>query len=193
MGSLNSPTAALYSCHVTLRPTRALPLARPFGKRAERDSSMSRAVSTAPQARMKTSASCSIRSPSPSAYTALRARPRSSTVISRTYESGRRSQRPVATASGTNTLSALERVPVGSPCCWANALITVGGRPLYGCDSAACGVGNELYPSAAQPAWNFCAYRDVGIGGHGYPRLRGDSNAFAPAAPETPNAHSILS
>ena len=73
----------------------------------------------------------------------------------------------MATASGMNTLSALDRVPVGSPCCWAKALTTVAGRPLNGRDSAACGVGKEFQPRFAQPLWNFSAYRDCGIGGHG--------------------------
>ena len=63
----------------------------------------------------------------------------------------------MATACGTKTFSALERVPVGSPCCWAKALITVAGRPLYGRESAACGVGKEFQPSSSQPWWNFCA------------------------------------
>jgi hypothetical protein len=36
-----------------------------------------------------------------------------------------------------NTLSALERVPLGSPCCCAKALTTVAGRPLKGRDKAA--------------------------------------------------------
>ena len=64
---LERPTAALYSWNVALRPTRSLPLARPFGNRLD---SATRAgaglISTAPQARMKTSASCSIVSPSAS-------------------------------------------------------------------------------------------------------------------------------
>src|SRR4029453_13017660 len=193
IGSSKVPTAALYSWKVTLRPTRSLPLASPLGKRAPRESNSSRAVSTAPQARMTTSASCSYVVPCSSVCTAPFARLCSSTLISETYELGRRSRRPVAMASGTKTLSALDRVPVGSPCCWAKALTTVAGRPLNGRDSAACGVGNELYPRARHPAGTFCAYRDMGIGGHGYPRVRGDSNALAPGAPETPNAHSTLS
>jgi hypothetical protein len=41
--------AELYSWKVTFRPTMSLPLAMPFGKRADFDSSISRAVSTAPQ------------------------------------------------------------------------------------------------------------------------------------------------
>ena len=49
------------------------------------------------------------------------------------------------------TLSAEDRVPVGSPCCWAKALTTVAWRPLKGRDSAACGVGKEFQPSSAQP------------------------------------------
>jgi hypothetical protein len=60
---VKSPIAELYEWKVTLRPTMSLPLAMPFGKRPDLDSSISRAVSTAPQARMKTSASCSNVSP----------------------------------------------------------------------------------------------------------------------------------
>jgi hypothetical protein len=57
---LNNPIAELYSWKVTFRPTMSMPFAMPFGKRVVFDSSISRAVSTAPQTRMKTSASCSI-------------------------------------------------------------------------------------------------------------------------------------
>jgi hypothetical protein len=64
-------------------------------------------------------------------------------------------------------LRALDRVPVGSPCCCAKALITVAGRPSKGWERAACGVGNEFQPRADAPAWYFSAYRDMGIGGHG--------------------------
>src|SRR5580693_203843 len=93
--------------------------------------------------------------------------PDESCASSRTYASGRRSNRPVLTASGTKTLRALERVPVGSPCCCAKALMTVGLRPLCARDSAACGVGNAFQPNAAQPLLNFSAYRETGKGGQG--------------------------
>jgi hypothetical protein len=56
-----------------------------------------------------------------------------------------------------NTLSALERVPVGSPCCCAKALMTVALRPLKGRERAACGVGKEFHPSFSHPSWNFWA------------------------------------
>src|SRR6266542_1767579 len=95
-------------------PTKPLELASPLGKRLDLELSSRRGVPTPLHARITVFARCSYTRPSASKYTAPAARPRSSTVISRT-RAWVRSSTPASIAGGQYVTCALDNAPMGHP------------------------------------------------------------------------------
>ena len=90
-------------------------MASPFGQRAERELSRSRALSTAVQETTTMRAGCSCSSPFSSRYTTLFARPSAVTSTLRAMHLVRSSTLPVSRASGMSAEWVLDFAPLSQP------------------------------------------------------------------------------
>src|SRR6476646_8386345 len=162
-------------------PTIPLEFASPAGKRFDFEFSNNRGVS-APFAQTTTAfARWKISFLSPSKYFTPVTRPLSFVSIFRTYEFGRTSHLPLATATGMTLTSELDLAPTSQPKPRQKPHCTHCARPLYGFDAMAIGAANGFQPSFFAPCSRRTPVDFGGCGGIGYGRDRGGS--YGPGAP----------
>src|SRR6202023_764247 len=111
------------------------------------------------------------------------ARPLLSTEISRKYEPGLTSHRPVFSAAGITLDKLLDLAPRSQPYHsqkpqWLHAC-----RPWYGCERIAEGTGTGCSSNFLQPRSKRTPADFIGKAGSGYAFERGDSNGLAPPTP----------
>src|SRR5579885_3596048 len=93
--------------------------------------------------------------------------PRASVSILRTYDSGRISHRPVASAVGITVTSVLDLARISQPNDSQKPQCAHAARPLYGCDRMATGAGNGCSPSFRVARSKSTPDDFTGIGGSG--------------------------
>jgi len=142
--SSNTPVLRPAPLNMRCLPTMPLEFASPCGKRLDLELSSSLGVSapfaqtTTPFARWKTSRL------SASKYFTPVTRPRASVSIFRTYEFGRISHRPVATAFGITVTSELDFARTSHPKPRQKPHCAHADRPSYCREAIAMGAGNDL-------------------------------------------------
>src|SRR5262249_29828065 len=93
---------------------------------------------------------------------------------------------PAFNARGKYTASGFANAPMGHPASHQPSHRQAG-RPLYGCDSTAMGIGAVCMFSAAKPRANTWPWLDTNTGGSGYGSPGGRQISFA-ASPDIPTS-----